>query len=133
MSYKVLRELRRLQNIKQEDLAKMINVKQETISHMETGEQPIGSKYALQFAAIFKVPAEIFASDSPIVINHNFNDQSKAITNTEHYYEFEKETIHILLQKIDALFIQLQQERDMVNTERKQVLELMGKLMERLG
>jgi transcriptional regulator with XRE-family HTH domain len=129
----ILRTLRVAKNLTQDALGNMLDMSQANYSDLENGKTKISTDIALKLADIFDVSPEIFITDKQFVYNHNIGTNSKSIHNFEHYHESEKETIQILLQKVDSLYLQLQQERDEVNKERKQVLELMGKLVERLG
>lgn len=121
----------KIHNLKQEDLASRVGIKQETLSLLENGRQEITGHYKQIFADFFKVDKEIFDEGSNTVINHNIgtNSQSKSVHNPQVYNEFNKDSFEIITQKLDSLFIQLQQEREAVNAERKQLLELMSKLI----
>jgi transcriptional regulator with XRE-family HTH domain len=124
----VLRTLRVAKNLTQDTLANMLDMSQANYSDLENGKTKINSDIGLKLADIFDVSPEVFNTEKQFVYNHNQGTHSKGIT-TENYHETDKETTQILLQKIDSLFLQLQQEREAVNAERKQVLELMGRLL----
>jgi transcriptional regulator with XRE-family HTH domain len=129
----ISRTLRVAKNLPQKTIADMLDMSQANYSDLENGKTKINGLVGQKLADIFDVDPLVFSSEKPMIFNHNVGTQNKGIINTESYIEAEKETMQIMLQKVDSLFIQLQKEREAVNTERKQVLELMGKLMERLG
>lgn len=107
----------------------MLGMSQANYSDLENGKTKISNDVAQLLADVFAVRSVVFTVNKPMVNNHNIGTYSKGIIQTETYNESEKETILVLLQKIDSLFIQLQQERDAVNEERKQLILLMSKLI----
>jgi transcriptional regulator with XRE-family HTH domain len=129
----ILRTLRAAKNYQQKDMADLLHMSQPNYSDLETGKTKISNEVAHKLGEVLEVNPMVFSSEKPIVFNHNFSDNSKAINNTENYNDYrDKELFTSLLQKIDSMFIALQQEKEAVAVERKQVLELMDKLVERL-
>jgi transcriptional regulator with XRE-family HTH domain len=132
----ILRTLRAAKNYQQKDMADLLHMSQPNYSDLETGKTKISNEVAHKLGEVLEVNPMVFSSEKPVVFNHNFtnNGNSKGVVNTEHYNDnTDKELFTSLLQKVDSMFIALQQEKEAVAVERKQVLELMGKLVERLG
>jgi transcriptional regulator with XRE-family HTH domain len=130
----ILRTLRAAKNYQQKDMADLLHMSQPNYSDLETGKTKISNEVAHKLGELLEVNPMVFSSEKPVVFNHNFSDNSKGVINTENYTDnTDKELFTSLLQKVDSMFIALQQEKEAVAAERKQVLELLGKLVDKLG
>lgn len=130
MQADILRFLRLSKNLNQEVVAEAIGLHQSAYSELESGKKKMNPAIAENLAVYYNVTKEIFLTDSQPIINNNNGDHSKRMSNSEPFYEFEKEMLQAIMQRSEQFMKQLEDERKELLTERKQLLELFNKIVE---
>ncbi len=90
----------------------------------------ISNEVAEKLSNLYKVEKELFLEEGNSNINYVTGSQNKGII-SENYYEAGKELLKTAFDKADEILLQITEERASLENERKQMFELLNKLVDK--
>jgi transcriptional regulator with XRE-family HTH domain len=133
MQSETLRFLRTAQNLKQKTVADILEMSQPNYSNLENGKTRLNNSIAEKLAGYYGVNKEVFLTARQSLIQHTISEHGKSIYDSAQYFETNKELLDPILDRMEILLNLLADEKEELAFERKQLSDVLEKIMSRFG
>ncbi|MCU0337656.1 MAG: helix-turn-helix transcriptional regulator, partial [Sediminibacterium sp.] len=121
----------------QEYIASELGINQNTYSKLESGQTKLTIDRVKKLAELYNVDPDYFLSEDAPIINYNSGSKSRSIINTQNYNDNQDaKALHKLYEKLlsekDQQIDLLKSELQEVREDRKQMKELIDKLLKKV-
>lgn len=133
MQSETLRFLRIAQNLKQKTVADILDMSQPNYSNLENGKTRLNNSIAEKLAGYYGVSKEVFLTARQSLMQHTISEHGKTVNDSAHYFETNKDLLDPILDRIEILLNLLADEKEELALERKQLSEILERVINKFG